>query len=195
VIVGVLALVQVVGVSINFAGGVLVQPLADAEGEFGFSLREIGASYGLYYLAAAVLAPFAGWMGDRYGARRLMVLGAVVYGSVLVLGAFISQPWHLLLTFGAMRGAVQAIFMVPLMAVVSVWFRRRLGMGTGVLWAASGLGPAMMSPLLGYLIPGIGWELTFLILGGVAGGLMPSDLLGCIRVGSRLLRAWRKLDL
>ena len=172
IIVGVLALVQMVGLSINFAGGVLVQPLSDPEGQFGFGLGSIGASYALYYLAAAALAPLAGWLGDRYGARRVMVLGAVMYGGVLIMTATISETWHLYLSFGILRGAVQAIFIVPLMVVVTSWFRRRLGLGTGILWAASGFGPALVSPLLGYMITGLGWDTTFLVLGSVSGGFI-----------------------
>ena len=169
VIVAVLAAVQIVALSINFAGGVLVQPLADSEGQFGFSLSNIGASFGLYFLTAAALAPVAGWLGDRYGARKMMLLGAIWYGLVLVAVAYMNSAWQLLIVFGVMRGAVQAIFMVPLMAAVSTWFRRSLGMGTGVLWAASGVGPFVMSPLLGNLLVTIGWQSTFLIIGLVAG--------------------------
>ena len=169
VIVGVLALVQVIGLSINFASGVLVQPLADPQGEFGFSLGDIGLSISLYYLSAALLSPVAGWMGDRYGARRLMVMGALMYGTVLLAVGMVSEPWHLMLTFGFLRGTVQAIFMVPLMAVVSGWFRRRLGLGIGLLWAAGGIGPAIMSPLLAELVTNIGWTASFFSVGAVAG--------------------------
>ena len=169
VIVGILALVQMVALSINFAGGVLVEPLADGEGEFGFSFADIGGSLGLYYLVAALFAPVAGWLGDRYGARNMMLLGAVSYGCVLILVAFISAPWHLFVSFGILRGMVQAIFMVPLMAAVSTWFRRRLGLGTGILWAASGIGPGVMSPLLGSLVLDIGWQATFVGIGAIAG--------------------------
>ena len=186
VIVGVLVLVQVVGLSVNFAAGVLVTPLADSEGQFGFSMTHIGASFGLFYLAGAALSPVAGWLGDRYGGRRMMLLGALAYCGVMILVAYTSQTWHLFLSFGLLRGAVQAIFMVPLMAVVSDWFRRRLGLGTGMLWAATGVGPAIMSPLLGNLLTDIGWRDTFLLVGVVAGAFMllltllfrdrPSDL-------------------
>ena len=172
VIVGILALVQMVALSINFAGGVLVQPLADSDGQFGFSMANIGGSLGLYYLFGALLAPVAGWMGDRYGARNMMVLGAVSYCAALVLVAFISAPWHLFISFGILRGAVQAIFMVPLMAAISTWFRRRLGLGTGILWAASGIGPAIMSPLLGSLVLNVGWQTTFLSIGVLAGAFI-----------------------
>ena len=169
VIVGILALVQMVALSINFAGGVLVEPLADPAGDFNFSFSNIGFSFGLYYLSAALLAPVAGWLGDRYGPRNMMILGALTYCGVLVLVAFISAPWHLWLSFGILRGAVQAIFMVPLMAAVSGWFRRRLGLGTGILWAASGVGPAFMSPVLINLVENLNWQSTFIYFGLIAG--------------------------
>ncbi len=169
VIVAILALVQMVALSINFAGGVLVEPLTDPDGEFNFSFGDIGFAFGLYYLCAAALAPVAGWLGDRYGPRNMMVLGALTYCGVLCLVAFVSAPWHLFLAFGILRGAVQAIFMVPLMAAVSGWFRRRLGLGTGILWAAAGIGPAIMSPLLSELIIEVEWQRTFLYIGIFAG--------------------------
>ena len=172
VIVGILALVQMVALSINFAGGVLVEPLADPAGEFNFSFSNIGLSFGLYYLSAAMLAPVAGWLGDRYGARNMMVLGALTYCGVMVLVAYISASWHLWLSFGILRGAVQAIFMVPLMAAVSSWFRRRLGLGTGILWAASGIGPAFMSPLLINLVESLSWQITFVYFGLFAGAFI-----------------------
>jgi len=111
----------------------------------------------------------AGWLGDRYGARKMMILGAVWYCSVLVAVAYMNTSWQLLLTFGVLRGAVQSIFMVPLMAAVAGWFRRQLGLGTGILWAASGVGPFVMAPLLGNMVVGIGWHSTFLILATAAG--------------------------
>ena len=169
VIVAVLALVQVVALSINFAGGVLVQPLADSEGQFGFSLSSIGAAFGLYFLTAAALCPVAGWLGDRYGARKMMIVGAIWYTAVLIAVAYMNTSWQLMITFGVLRGAVQSIFMVPLMAAVAGWFRRSLGLGTGILWAASGIGPFVMAPLLGHMVVNLGWQTTFLLIGVVAG--------------------------
>lgn len=172
VIVGVLALVQMVALSINFAGGVLVEPLADPAGPFAFSYGDIGFAFGLYYLCAAALAPVAGWLGDRYGPRNMMLLGGVSYFAALAAVSLISAPWHMFLTFGALRGAVQAIFMVPLMAAVSGWFRRRLGLGTGLLWAASGIGPAAMSPILANMIEAVEWQRTFLYIGCFSGAVI-----------------------
>jgi MFS family permease len=64
--------------------------------------------------------------------------------------------------------------MVPLMTAVSGWFRRRLGLGTGILWAAGGLGAALLAPLVSVLLDQLGWQGTFWSLGAVGGGLILS---------------------
>ncbi len=172
VIVGVLALVQMVALSVNFASGVLVEPLTDENGDFGFSASGVGLSFTLFFLSGALLSPVVGWLGERYGPRNMMIAGAAGYCSVMLLVAFVDAPWELWLSFGVLRGAVQAIFMVPLMAAVSGWFRRRLGLATGVLWAASGVGPAVMAPVLINLVEGFDWQSTFIYFGLAAGAFM-----------------------
>ena len=76
--------------------------------------------------------------------------------------------------------------MVPLMASVSGWFRRRLGLGIGILWAAGGIGTAAFAPIAGLLIETVGWQGNFLVIGLIGGAAMlglvpfmrnrPSDL-------------------
>lgn len=83
VIVSILAMVQIIGLSVNFAGGVLVYPLSDPDGQFAFKMTDIGISYGMFYLAGAAMAPVAGWLGDRFGARRLMIAGAGIYALTI----------------------------------------------------------------------------------------------------------------
>ena len=166
VIVAALAVAQMIGLAVGWAAGVLVQPLKD---EFGFGIGDIGLSFGLFYLAAAIFAPIAGWMGDRFGARKVLVLSAILYTITLVLVAFMDHLWSLHFSFGVLRGVAQVIFMVPLMAAVAMWFNRRLGMGTGVLWAASGIGSAVFAPLLPFMVANLGWQNTFLLICAVLG--------------------------
>ena len=166
VIVFALATAQMIGLAVGWAAGVLVTPLQD---EFNFEIDDIGLSFGLFYLAAAVFAPIAGWMGDRFGARRVMVLSAALYVITLLLVAFMDHLWSLYFSFGILRGIAQVIFMVPLMAGVALWFSRRLGLGTGVLWAASGIGSAVFAPLLPLMVGNLGWQNSFLLICVVLG--------------------------
>ena len=73
VIVAVLAVVQIVGQAIGMAAGVMVAPLNDANGGFGWSMGTIGAGLATYYLVGAITAPISGWLGDRYGTRTMMM--------------------------------------------------------------------------------------------------------------------------
>lgn len=171
-IVGILALVQVIGGSISMAAGIMVAPLSDPNGNFGWSIGIIGAAIMAYYLTGALFAPVSGWLGDRYGARCMMLAGSLLYGASMLLLGITRQPWQFFLTFGVMLALTQSISMVPLMASVSEWFRRRLGLGTGVLWAAGGVGTAILAPLVGYLMGQIGWQATFWSIGVVGGGIM-----------------------
>ena len=172
VIVGILALVQFIANSISMAVGVVVVPLTDPEGNFGWSIVTVGLALTVYYLVGAVLAPVAGWLGDRHGARRLMLASAILFGGSMVFVGTITQPWEFFLAFGFLLTLTQAICMVPLFAAVGIWFRRRLGVGVGIVWAAGGIGTAVLTPLLGYLIQQIGWQATFCIVGAVGGSTM-----------------------
>ena len=172
VIVAILTLVQVVGGSIGMAAGVMVAPLQDEEIGFGWSIGAIAAALSVYYLIGALFSPVAGWLGDRYGARRMMFTGSILYlGSMLLLGV-INQPWHFFVTFGILLSLTQSVSMVPLMAAANQWFRRRLGVGVGVLWAAGGVGTAILAPMVSYLIENVGWRNTFWSVAIVGGGIM-----------------------
>jgi MFS family permease len=128
----------------------------------------------VYYVVGAVFAPISGWLGERYGARHLMLAGGLLYGGSMILLGLVRQPWQFLLTFSCLLSLTQSICMVPLMTAVSGWFRRRLGLGTGILWAAGGLGAALLAPLVSSLLDHLGWQGTFWSLGAVGGGLILS---------------------
>ena len=170
--IAILAMIQVIGNSIGMAVGVVVIPLSDPEGEFGWSMITIGSALMVYYLVGAVVAPMSGWLGDRYGARRMLLVVSVLFGGSMVFVGTISEPWQFFLTFGFLLALTQSICMVPMMATVSGWFRRRLGVGVGILWAAGGTGTAVLAPLMGYLISQIGWQYTFWIIGGAGGTIL-----------------------
>ena len=174
IIVGILVVVQVVGSAISQSAGVMVAPLRDPHGDFGWGIGTIGALMAVYYVVGALFSPVSGWLGERYGARHLMLAGGLLYGGSMVLLGLVRQPWHFLLTFSVLLSLTQSICLVPLMAAVSGWFRRRLGLGTGILWAAGGLGSALLAPLVSVLLDRLGWQGTFWSLGVVGGGLIVS---------------------
>ena len=99
VIVAVLAVVQTFGSSIFMIAGIMVQPLNDPDGNFGWGLGTVGGAVALYYLCSAIFAPISGHLGDRLGARRMMLAGLILYAVGMSLMGFITQVWQLFLFY------------------------------------------------------------------------------------------------
>ena len=154
------------------AAGIMVPPLNDAEGDFGWSLGTIGLVIASYYLFGAMYAPITGWLGDRYGSRRMLLAAATMYIVSMLLLSQVTAIWHFFVFFGILLSLTQSLAMVPLMAAVSGWFRRRLGVGVGLLWGAGGAGTAVMAPVIGGFIEAMGWQSTFMLIGAIGGGTM-----------------------
>ena len=169
VIVTIIAVMQMVGSSIRMAFGVFIYPLSE---EFGWSQGSITLAYALSSIVTALVSPLAGSLGDRFGARKSMMLGCAMFiGGMLLIG-IVTQVWQFYLTFGVLLGVAQAVFLVPLIPSAMTWFRRHLGVGMGFLMAAWGLGPALTAPIMGLMIQQLGWRDTFWVTAAASAVIM-----------------------
>ena len=124
----------------------MVPLLSDGEGQFGWNIVTIGAAISLYYLVGSLTSPIAGMLGDRFGARPIMFGCGALYLASMFLVGIVSAAWHFFIAFGVLLAITQAFTFVPLQASVGGWFRRRLGLATGLLQAAGGIGAALTGP-------------------------------------------------
>ena len=169
IVIGVLATVQIFASSISMAAGIMLPPLTDENGPFGWNESLVTLGIAAYYGFGALYAPITGWMGDRFGARPMLLGAAVMYLVSMILLSQVREIWQFFLFFGVLLSLTQSLGMVPLMASISGWFRRRLGLGIGILWAAGGIGTAAFAPLAGWLIETVGWQGNFLVIGLIGG--------------------------
>ena len=169
VIVSIIAIMQMVGSSIRMAFGVFIDPLVQ---EFGWSQGSITLAYAISSVVTALASPLAGSFGDRFGARRAMVVGSSMFIVGMVLIGMVEQLWQLYLTFGVLLGVAQAVFLVPLIPSAMTWFRRHLGLGMGFLMASWGLGPALTAPVMGFMLEEFGWKSTFWLTAGASSVIM-----------------------
>ena len=172
VILVVLIVVQVIGQAISMSAGIMVVPLRDEDGDFGWSMAIIGGAIGVYYLIGALMSPVAGMMGDRFGARPIMFGCGVLYLVSMCMVGMVSEVWHFFIAFGIFLAITQAFTFVPLQASIGGWFRRRLGLATGLLQGAGGIGSAVIAPGIAELLGVAGWQDTFLLIGFTGGGLI-----------------------
>ena len=150
----------------------MVAPLNDPDGMFGWNMGLIGAALATYYVCGALVAPLTGMLGDRYGAKPLMFACGILYGVSMILIGTVTEIWQFFLYFGVLLSITQSLAMVPILASVNGWFKQRLGLATGLLWASGGVGAAAVAPGIAGLLDAFGWQLTFTYIGIGGGGAL-----------------------
>jgi MFS family permease len=171
VIVVVASVMWMTSSSIRFATSLLVPYLEDPD-YFGWSYGAIAFAFTLQWLLSGVLGPVVGWLGDRYGVRRLMVLGAVLFIVGMMLTGTMTHLWQFWLYFGVILAVAMAIFQVPLVTGVTLWFKTQLGLAMGILQALQGVGTAIAIGLFFVLFTQFGLRWTFWVPGIVGGGIL-----------------------
>jgi len=135
--------------SFRSSSSILIPRLVDS---FGWSYGAVGLGFAIQWIVSGLFGPPAGWLGDRYGVRWSMRLGAVLFIVGMVLTGFMRELWQFYLFFGVILSAAMGIFQVPLTAAVTLWFRKHLGTGMGLLQSSQGIGPLVAVPIMLYII-------------------------------------------
>jgi MFS family permease len=158
-----------------YAFSLFVVPL---EAEFGWNRGGIMLALSLSFLAGGLTAPLVGRLVDRYGARKVIIAGALVGVTGFILSSRVKELWQFYGTFIIIGIAMAGIGSIPTTAVVSNWFKKRRGMAIGIMSAGIGAGGLVLSPLLGgYIIPHFGWRIAFLVLALFVAAIIPLALL------------------
>ena len=152
--------------AVRFAAAILVPDLQDI---FGWSIFAIFAAFAIQWTASAFFSPIVGWLGDRYGVRWIMIIGAGLFVAGMLLTGTMTHLWEFYLYYGLVLAVAMAIFQVPLVAAVTLWFKTHLGVAMGTLQALQGLGTVVGIIMVSVLLDPLGLKWTFWIP-GIAGG-------------------------
>jgi sugar phosphate permease len=135
--------------------------------EFGFDKVTMGAIFSAFVWAYAIFQVPGGWLGDRFGPRRVLTI-IVAYWSVMTAAtaAATSAISFVIIRFlfgigeaGAFPGATRAM---------QLWYPRdERGFVQGITHSASRLGAAIAPPLVVLIMTTLGWQSVFFICGAV----------------------------
>ena len=132
----------------------------------------------IFFLIGGVSAPYVGRLVDRYGAKKVLALGAFLTGLGFVLLSLVQTLWHFYGAYIIVGVGMAATGMVPATAVVSNWFEKRRGTAIGIMSAGIGAGGFALAPLIGvYLIPNFGWRVSYFALALITWLIIPLVLL------------------
>ena len=147
--------------------------------EFGWSRSLLAGAFSVFTLVHGVASFPIGWFSDRFGPRRLVLVGGALLAGALVLNGLVSRPWHLYVTFGILTGlAVAMAGWVPAVIIVQRWFPRRVGTALGLTSAGIGVGIFLVVPLCQYLIDLVGWRTAFHVMAVVCAlWIVPATLM------------------
>ncbi len=148
-----------------FTLGVFLRPIEES---MGWSRSGIGAIGLFNWIVMGAGGVVSGFVSDRLGTRRVVLVGAILLGLGLVLSSYVQQVWQLYVTFGLLVGAGVSTFYVPLTVLAIKWFEGRRGMAAAIVSAGNGLGILALAPLSRWLINEFDWRVAFLVLGNLA---------------------------
>ncbi len=116
-----------------------------------------------YLLPLSALLLLGGAAGDRYGRRRLLIGGTVLFATAS-LACTVAPSLAVLLGGRVLQGVGAAMLMPSSLAILGNTFGGQAkGRAVGI-WAASGAAMGALGPVLGgWLIDMVGWRAIFLI--------------------------------
>ncbi|GLS24004.1 MFS transporter [Labrys miyagiensis] len=165
VVVGVIFLSLLVAAGVRAAPGLLIQPL---HRDFGWSVDIISLSGALGILLYGLVGPFAAALMNRFGVRQVLVVALLLMALSIGASLFMTQPWHLIATWGVLSGLGSGcVAMVLGATVVNRWFTTNRGLIMGLLSASAATGTLIFQPGLAKLgeIGGWPWMVSAVALG------------------------------
>jgi MFS transporter, OFA family, oxalate/formate antiporter len=132
--------------------------------EFGWSYAQVSLAVSLRGAETGLISPALGFLVDRWGSRWLLFSGAILVGISLII---LSRMQSLVGFYtGSIVLAVGTSLSSPAVITPSAnnWFRKRLGIATGLLAAGFGFG-GLMLPIITKMFNAWGWRETLFNLG------------------------------
>jgi len=163
-----------VGAVVYYGFTAFFEPIAN---EMGWSYTQISLAASLRGLEIGLLSPFIGILADRWGPRRLIFGGVLITAASLFLLSSTSSLITFYGAFALLAIGVSACTVTVLLTAVANWFRRKIGVATGI--AIGGFGfSGLLIPVIVGLIAAYDWRTALNILAsGMIVMILPLSLL------------------
>jgi MFS family permease len=139
--------------------------------EFGWSRASLSGVFSLYAGTYSFLGLVAGRLTDRWGPRRVVLLGGLLLGSGLALAGTVHTLPPLYATY-LVAGLGMSTAYVATSTTAVRWFAARRGFAVGLVMGGAGVGLLVCPPVVAFLIDRTGWRHAYLIIGTTLGLLL-----------------------
>ncbi|MEC9345487.1 MAG: MFS transporter [Pseudomonadota bacterium] len=143
----------------------IVVSLPYIEAAFGADRGGASLPYTATMLGFAAGGVLMGRLADRYGTRMPLMAGGVLLALGYGVAALSQSIWQLSLVQGLLIGLGASGGFGPLVADISLWFRRRRGIAVAIIASGNYLAGTVWPPILQAAIEAHGWRIAFAGLG------------------------------
>ena len=135
--------------------------------DFGWSRATVTSGNAFGKIIIGLFAFFAGWIIDRFGPRRVMMVGVFTGGIALIGLSLVTSLWqfyffYLISAIGYMCGGP-----LPNQVLISRWFNTSRGKAMGIAYLGIGFGGMLVPQIAKKLNLVLGWHQSLMLLGTV----------------------------
>jgi len=128
---------------------------------FGWSKSELKFRGLINLVASSLIVPFVGAIIDKYGVKRMIVLGLLLISGLLFSYSLIESVWHVYAIHLGFAFAVSGAGTMAIIIMVSQRVKTKRGTAIGIALAGTSLG-GMIIPQIGRpLLENFGWRSAF----------------------------------
>ncbi|WP_127562847.1 MFS transporter [Nioella ostreopsis] len=158
-------LIILLSFAVRASFGVFQIPIAE---EFGWPRAEFSLAIAIQNLAWGIGQPIFGAIAERFGDRKALIMGALMYAIGLVLSAGATLPiQHQLLEILVGFGIAGTGFGVILAIVGRATSDENRSISLGIVTAAGSAGQIVGAPFAEFLLGLMTWQSVFLIFAGI----------------------------
>ena len=129
--------------------------------ELGFSRGEFTFFRTIVIILSAALMPLYGRLATNMSLKKLMLVGTTLNGLAMAAYSFGTALWHFYLISVVSGFVVNAGNFLIIGILISRWFEDKKGIAIGLAFAGSGLGAAIMNPMVSLVIQNFDWRFGF----------------------------------
>ena len=165
---GIAALILVMGAVPMFQG--MPAWFVVLEQRFHWSRSQLSLAFSLSRVEGSIMGPVSGYLIDKLGPRRMVLIGLLVLGAGFLAFSRITSLWQFYLVFIVMSSGAGLGTWLPMMTVLNYWFIRRRSTAMALAMEGFALGGMLLVPAMVWSMDPArfgadGWRTTALVIG------------------------------
>ena len=133
--------------------------------EFSASRFLVSLTVSVTILAAGIYSPLLGYVLDKFPIKKVLTVGAIIFGAGFILLSFTQSFFQFLLVYGLVIALGMVIFgNLSTSKLIANWFNDKIGTALGYASIGLSFSGVIIPPVAVFLISTFSWRGAYLIL-------------------------------